>query len=471
VPQVASDPTIHVHNPHLPRTARPTQPSDRAPSPFESLLDDGAQAADQPAPPPPDNKAASTDGTQAPAKTNDCKAPASNDAATTTTKPEDQASANQPSNDKPVCDTKPAVNAELVGGVTAGDDSKPKSDDKAADGPKTDKPGVTAPTTIVQTNSPADAVAVAPAPSAALISTPVPDQDNQGGAPQQVTLVAETGLQMKSMDAGIPKAVGGKQPDSTKSADADKQVDADQSADEITDGAQPTTKATPETHPDKPQFTVSENDKDHVADARGELPANGHRGSPDAPAAVSTDSGTTASKIIADMGTQPTVPTTTTHAAPNAAAPALLVSQPGPQAAAIPLSGVAMEIAGKALAGKNRFDIRLDPPELGRIEVRLDVDRDGNVTSRMTVDRADTLDLLRRDASGLERALQDAGLKTADNSLQFSLRDQSMGQQQTGAGPDSAQMIVTDETLPPIDVIPQNYGRLAGTGSGIDIRV
>ncbi len=47
---------------------------------------------------------------------------------------------------------------------------------------------------------------------------------------------------------------------------------------------------------------------------------------------------------------------------------------------AVPLAGVAIEIAGKALAGKNRFEIRLDPPELGRIEVRLDVDRDGNVT-------------------------------------------------------------------------------------------
>jgi hypothetical protein len=29
-------------------------------------------------------------------------------------------------------------------------------------------------------------------------------------------------------------------------------------------------------------------------------------------------------------------------------------------------------------------------------------------TSRLTVDRADTYDLLRRDAAGLERALQDA---------------------------------------------------------------
>jgi len=147
------------------------------------------------------------------------------------------------------------------------------------------------------------------------------------------------------------------------------------------------------------------------------------------------------------------------------------VSQPGPQAAAIPLAGVAVEIAGKALAGKNRFEIRLDPPELGRIEVRLDVDRNGNVTSRLTVDRPETLDLLRSDASGLERALQDAGLKTADNSLQFSLRDQSMNQQQANGNSDAAQVIVKDESLPSLDAIPQNYGRLAGLGSGLDIRV
>ena len=63
---------------------------------------------------------------------------------------------------------------------------------------------------------------------------------------------------------------------------------------------------------------------------------------------------------------------------------------------------------GRRSRGKNRFEIRLDPPELGRIEIRIDVDHDGNVTSRLTVDRADTYDPLRRDAAGLERALQDA---------------------------------------------------------------
>ena len=468
MPQVASDPTIHVHNPHLPRLPRSAPPSDRAPSPFESLIDDGSPPAEQSAPAPTDNKVAAADGPQAPAKTNDSKAPVANDAAPAT-KPDDDASAGKPENDKPTSDSKVAADAKLVDGATTGDSPKTESDDKPVDGQKSDKPATTASPAIVQTTNTADAIAVAP--TSAPAPTPVPVQDDQDSGSQQIALAAESGAQLKASDAGMPKPVAGKQTDAKKQVDADQQVDTDQSTDQTTDGTQSTTKATQEPHVDKPQFTVNPTDKDHVADARGEPAANGHHGNSDVAVQVSTDSSTAAPKIIADTGAQPSVQTTITHAASDAAAPAALVSQPGPQAAAVPLAGVALEIASKALAGKNRFEIRLDPPELGRIEVRLDVDRDGNVTSRMTVDRADTLDLLRRDATGLERALQDAGLKTADNSLQFSLRDQSMGQQQSNAGPDAAQLIVTDDTLPPIDVIPPNYGRLAGTGGGLDIRV
>jgi len=42
---------------------------------------------------------------------------------------------------------------------------------------------------------------------------------------------------------------------------------------------------------------------------------------------------------------------------------------------AVPLSGVAIEIAASAKSGKSRFEIRLDPADLGRIDVRIDVDR------------------------------------------------------------------------------------------------
>jgi flagellar hook-length control protein FliK len=73
------------------------------------------------------------------------------------------------------------------------------------------------------------------------------------------------------------------------------------------------------------------------------------------------------------------------------------------------------------------------------------------------------------DAAGLERALQDAGLKTTDNGLQFSLRDQSLNQQPANTNSDAAQLVVQDETQP--DLIAQNYSRPAGAGGGLDIRV
>jgi flagellar hook-length control protein FliK len=135
----------------------------------------------------------------------------------------------------------------------------------------------------------------------------------------------------------------------------------------------------------------------------------------------------------------------------------------------VPLAGVAIEIASKAVAGKNHFDIRLDPPELGRIEVRLDVGRDGSISSHVIADRKDTLDLLQRDASGLQRAFEDAGLKTSDQGMQFSLRDHSAGQQQPMPNATTAQLVVEDET--PIETLPVTYSRLAGSGGGLDIRV
>ena len=96
-------------------------------------------------------------------------------------------------------------------------------------------------------------------------------------------------------------------------------------------------------------------------------------------------------------------------------------NQPVPlQAAAL-----AIEIASRAKDGSRQFDIRLDPPELGRIDVKLDVDKSGQVNTHLTVDRPETLDLLRRDSQGLERALQQAGLKTSDGALEFSLRQQT----------------------------------------------
>ena len=156
----------------------------------------------------------------------------------------------------------------------------------------------------------------------------------------------------------------------------------------------------------------------------------------------------------------------------NQAAPAAAASGTA-AAATVPIAGLAVAIASRAQAGSSQFDIRLDPPELGRIDVRLGVDRDGQVTSHVTVDRADTLQLLQSQQPQLEHALEQAGLKTADNGLQFTLRDQSFAGQNGGNGagaqPSPAQLVIPDADLPVIQAT-QIYSR-AGLGSGVDIRV
>jgi flagellar hook-length control protein FliK len=137
----------------------------------------------------------------------------------------------------------------------------------------------------------------------------------------------------------------------------------------------------------------------------------------------------------------------------------------------VPVEELAVELAARAQAGRNRFEIRLDPPELGRIDVRLDVDRSGHVTSRLIVERAETLDLLRRDAPELERALQQAGLKTSDNGLQFALRDQAFaGRDEERAAPDVARLIVPADPEA-AEGLQRGYSRLPRPGGGVDIRV
>jgi flagellar hook-length control protein FliK len=104
--------------------------------------------------------------------------------------------------------------------------------------------------------------------------------------------------------------------------------------------------------------------------------------------------------------------------------------------------------------------------------VRLDVDRNGQVTSRLTVDRVETLEYLRRDSADLERALQQAGLKTGDNGMQFTLRDQSFaGRNNNEEPPTRARAIIPDPELAPIDTLQNSYRRISRGGSGIDIRV
>ena len=98
---------------------------------------------------------------------------------------------------------------------------------------------------------------------------------------------------------------------------------------------------------------------------------------------------------------------------------------------------MAFEIVRQVQQGVSKFQIRLDPPEMGRIDVKLDIDAAGQVNARLTVERAETLDLLQRDQRALERALAQAGLDTNKTNLEFSLKQNPFaGQDGKGQQPD-----------------------------------
>jgi hypothetical protein len=88
-----------------------------------------------------------------------------------------------------------------------------------------------------------------------------------------------------------------------------------------------------------------------------------------------------------------------------------------------PLSAAGLERHGDAAArtvaqaivagaDRNRIELRLDPPELGRVSIDLRLD-DGAVTASVSAERPETLDLLRRHADALQRELSSAGFERA----------------------------------------------------------
>lgn len=91
----------------------------------------------------------------------------------------------------------------------------------------------------------------------------------------------------------------------------------------------------------------------------------------------------------------------------------------------------AMNLMRRFESGARAFQLRLDPPELGKVEVKLTVGPDRSVEAVVSTDRPEALVELQRAARDLAAALQEAGLDLIDGGLSFQL-DQS-GQDQTGA--------------------------------------
>ena len=88
---------------------------------------------------------------------------------------------------------------------------------------------------------------------------------------------------------------------------------------------------------------------------------------------------------------------------------------------------MAVEIARRVASGGDELTIRLDPVELGRIQVRLSFDEQGSLRAVVAADSPVALEMLRRDAGELGRALTNAGVQSDAQSFQFDARGGQAG--------------------------------------------
>jgi flagellar hook-length control protein FliK len=144
-----------------------------------------------------------------------------------------------------------------------------------------------------------------------------------------------------------------------------------------------------------------------------------------------------------------------------------------PQQAKEILDQVNVQISKAAKEGLDKITVQMRPEALGRVEVQLKLGDNGQLSAHIIADKAETLDALKRDSSQLEKSLADAGFKTDQGSLQFSLRgEQQNNQQKAGDGkgvPFFERGQALDEAAPE-ETIAAARPR-AASRSGVDISV
>lgn len=132
-------------------------------------------------------------------------------------------------------------------------------------------------------------------------------------------------------------------------------------------------------------------------------------------------------------------------------------------------------IARRFADGSRSFDIRLDPPELGRVQVRLEIGADRSVQAMLTAEKPEALAELQRNARELEKALADAGLDLGENGIGFALSeggDDDQPARDTDGRADAPAitntLTVSDASTPPPV---SRYGFLMAGRTGVDMRI
>ncbi len=86
---------------------------------------------------------------------------------------------------------------------------------------------------------------------------------------------------------------------------------------------------------------------------------------------------------------------------------------------------IKVNITKSAVKGVDKIEIQLKPEDLGHIEIKMQISKDGKLQAHIISSRAETMDMLQKDMSSLEKAFNDAGFNTDEGSFSFSFREKN----------------------------------------------
>lgn len=148
----------------------------------------------------------------------------------------------------------------------------------------------------------------------------------------------------------------------------------------------------------------------------------------------------------------------------------------GHQHAAAVLSQVSQQMIERFDGRNSKFEIRLDPAELGKIQIKIEVDGSGRVQAVLAASDATAADALTRGLRSLENALTQAGLSLSENGLRVEVNDRnpnnpfSAQNENSNGGSNGHPAEADDETNPAEALSPHTPDIQIWSQSRLDVR-
>ena len=152
-------------------------------------------------------------------------------------------------------------------------------------------------------------------------------------------------------------------------------------------------------------------------------------------------------------------------------APASSTETAAATARAMPVAAqIGHEIVRRFNNESTQFQMRLDPPELGRVDIKLEVSRDHRVSAVISADTPQAVTELARHARELEQTLQSAGLELKDNGLSFDLNQSRQGFAEARDNTSGARKgAASSETSEPAAIAARPLGMESWRGVRVDV--